>query len=61
MIELPEFVTDREFDAPRNLVWTPHEATDSEIACFAGAMEGFGSGWGAGFTIMDDILKELQA
>ena len=43
------------------LVWTPYEATDTEIACFAGAMEGFGSGWGAGFTIMDDILKELQA
>ena len=42
------------------LVWTPYEATETEIACFAGAMEGFGSGWGAGFAIMDDILKELQ-
>jgi len=42
------------------LTWVPHEATETEIACFAGAMEGFGSGWGAGFTIMDDILKELQ-
>jgi len=35
-------------------------STETEIACFAGAMEGFGSGWGAGFAIMDDILKELQ-
>ena len=43
------------------LVWTPLDATDAEIACFAGAMEGFGSGWGAGFTIMDEILARLQA
>jgi len=43
------------------LTWVPFEATDTEIACFAGAMDGFGSGWGAGFTIMDTILAELQA
>ena len=23
------------------LVWTPHEASDAEIACFAGAKDGF--------------------
>ncbi len=43
------------------LTWVPHEASEAEIACFAGAMEGFGSGWGAGYTIVDEILKELQA
>ena len=42
------------------LVWTPHEATDAEIACFAGAMDGFGKGWGAGFAILDEMLAELQ-
>lgn len=43
------------------LTWTPHEATEAEIACFAGAMEGFGSGWGAGFKIIDEILAELRS
>lgn len=43
------------------LVWTPYEATDAEIACFAGAMDGFGSGWGAGFAIMDELLADLLA
>lgn len=42
------------------LTWVPHEASEAEIACFAGAMEGFGSGWGAGYTIIDEILAELQ-
>ena len=43
------------------LVWTPHDATDAEIACFKGAMEGFGGGWAAGYKIIDEILKELRA
>lgn len=43
------------------LTWVPFEATDAEIACFAGAMDGFGSGWGAGFTILDGLLAELKA
>lgn len=43
------------------LKWVPHKATEAEIACFAGAMEQFGSGWGAGYKIIDEILAELQA
>ena len=43
------------------LTWVPHEATAAGIACFQAAMDGFGSGWGAGFAIMDDLLAELQA
>ena len=41
--------------------WAPHEATAAEIASFGAAMDSLGSGWGAGFEIMDQILTELQA
>ena len=41
------------------LVWTPQDATDAELACFKGAMDGFGSGWGAGFGIMDTMFEEM--
>ncbi len=53
------FEDDGEGTAVR-LSWVPHEATEAEIACFAGAMEGFGSGWGAGFAILDDLLAQMQ-
>jgi len=43
------------------LSWVPFEASDAEIACFAGAMENFGKGWGAGFDMIADILEEMQA
>ena len=43
------------------LVWTPHEASDAEIAFFAGAVEKMGGGWESGYAILDGILKELQA
>ena len=43
------------------LVWTPYEASQAEIACFKGAVEGFGGGWESGYKIMDDLLAELQA
>ena len=43
------------------LVWTPHEATGVEIACFAGAMEKFGGGWSDGFKVIDGILAELRS
>lgn len=42
------------------LTWEPFEATDAEIACFAGAMDGFGKGWGAGFAILEELLAKLQ-
>ena len=40
-----------------SLVWSPYQASDAQIACFAEAAANFGSGWEAGFTIMDDLLK----
>ena len=43
------------------LKWVPLDATEAEIACFAGAMEGLGKGWGAGYAIMDELFAELQA
>jgi len=43
------------------LTWTPHEATEAEIACFAAAKEGIGGGWGAGMNLLAELLKELQA
>ncbi len=43
------------------LVWTPHEASDAEIACFAGAIGGLDKGWGKGMEMLEDLLAELQA
>ena len=43
------------------LTWVPIEATDAEITCFAGAMDRFGKGWGAGYAILDEMFAELQA
>ncbi len=43
------------------LTQVPMEATEAEIACFAGAMAGMGKGWGGGYAIMDKLLADLQA
>lgn len=43
------------------LEWTPHEATEAEIACFAAAMDNMGMGWGAGMDVLATMLAELQA
>lgn len=43
------------------LTWTPHEATDAEIACFAVAMHNIGKGWGAGMKLLEELLAELEA
>ena len=43
------------------LVWEPFEATEAEIACFAGAIANMGKGWESGFGIIEEILAELQA
>ncbi len=42
------------------LTWTPHEATEAEIAFFAGAMEGLGQGWGAGMEALAALIAELS-
>ena len=43
------------------LTWIPFEATDAEIACFAGAVANMGKGWEGGFAIMDEMFAEMQA
>ena len=43
------------------LTMVPVDATDAEIACFAGAMAGMAKGWGSGFSIMEEMFAELQA
>ena len=43
------------------LTQTPMDASEAEIACFAGMMPGMDKGWGSGFQIIEEILGELQA
>jgi len=52
---------DKGEDTQMKLVWTPHDASDDEIACFANAVSQMGRGWEAGMSIIDEILVELQA
>ncbi len=56
-------VTFEEMDAKTKvrLAMVPLEATDAEIACFAGAMAGMDKGWRSGFTVMEELLAELQS
>lgn len=42
------------------LTWEPHEASEAEIACFAGALAGLDKGWGAGMELLAELLAELQ-
>ncbi len=42
------------------LVWTPHEANEAEIACFADAIDGLDKGWGAGMDLLAEMLAEMQ-
>ena len=42
------------------LTWTPHEASDAELACFAGAIANLDKGWGAGMDLLETLLAELQ-
>lgn len=43
------------------LTWIPHDASETEVACFAEAVKGMDKGWAAGMTILADLLAELQA
>ena len=55
-------VTFQEVDGKTSvrLTQVPHEATDTEIACFTEMMANMDKGWGAGFSTMDELLTELQ-
>ena len=43
------------------LVWTPHDASDAEITCFAGAISGLDKGWGKGMEMLEELLAEMQS
>ena len=43
------------------LVWIPYEATDAELACFAGALTTLDKGWGAGMAMLEQLLAERQS
>lgn len=43
------------------LTWQPFNPTDAERACFEGAVENLGKGWGMGMSILEDLLAELQS
>lgn len=43
------------------LTWTPHEASEAEIACFAAAMGNMGKGWDAGMRLLEELLAEMKA
>ena len=43
------------------LTQVPLDATDAEIACFAGAMAGMDKGWGSEYAIFDELFAELRA
>ena len=42
------------------LVWTPHEATEAELAFFAQAVSGADKGWKMGMDKLEALLAELQ-
>jgi len=42
------------------LTWTPHKASEAEIACFAAAMDSMGKGWAAGMRLLEQLLSELK-
>ena len=43
------------------LTLLPVDATEAEIACFAGMMAGLDNGWGKGFAVQDEMFAEMQA
>lgn len=54
------FTPDGDGGTAVRLTWTPHEASASEIACFAGAIDNLGKGWGKGMDMLAELLAELQ-
>ncbi len=43
------------------LTQTPMDASEAEISCFKTAMTNMDHGWGAGYTLIDELLKKLQS
>lgn len=43
------------------LTWTPLDASEAEMACFANVMGNMAKGWESGFAIMDEMFAEMQS
>ena len=43
------------------LTWTPLDASEAEMTCFANVVGNMGKGWESGFAIMDEMFAEMQA
>ena len=43
------------------LTWTPLDASEAEMTCFANVMGNMSKGWESGFAIMDEMFAEMQA
>ncbi|MGI9512470.1 MAG: SRPBCC family protein [Anderseniella sp.] len=56
-------VTFEEADANTRvrLTWTPLDASEAEMACFANVMGNMAKGWESGFAIMDEMFAEMQS
>lgn len=61
VLETDVSFTEADGKTTMRLVWTPHEASEAEIACFAGALAGLDQGWGKGMEMLAELLAELQA
>ena len=42
------------------MTWTPHEATEEEIECFANAVGNMDGGWQAGMNLLAEQLETLK-
>ena len=42
------------------LTWSPHNATEGELTCFAAAIDRMGKGWESGMELLTKLLAELQ-
>lgn len=42
------------------LTWEPYEASEAEIACFAGALADLDKGWSAGMELLTELLSRLM-
>jgi hypothetical protein len=43
------------------LTWTPHDASEAEIACFAGALGSMDKGWSVGMEMLRALLAEMRS
>lgn len=59
VLETDVTITPKENGTDLRLVWTPYEASEAELACFAMAKDQFGGGWGKGFDMLGEMLADM--